>query len=98
MNYTWRKITSEDFKIVDLWDSEDLREYVTFNREFLLSEYFEMFGDSGFSKSGVALDDDGNIIPISVEYKSGLIIGGDGANENLNGFLNILKKYPRINS
>ena len=42
------------------------------------------------------VDDEGNIIPISVEYKSGLIIGGDGANENLNDFLNILKKYPRI--
>ena len=42
------------------------------------------------------MDDEGNIIPISVDYKSGLIISGDGANENLNDFLNILKKYPRI--
>ena len=42
------------------------------------------------------VDEMGNIIPISVDYKSGLIISGDGANENLLDFLMVLKKYPKI--
>lgn len=42
------------------------------------------------------VDEMGNIIPISVDYKSGLIISGEGANENLLDFLAVLKKYPKI--
>ena len=42
------------------------------------------------------VDKEGRIIPAGVEYKSGLLINGEGANENLNDLLPVIKKYPRI--
>lgn len=44
------------------------------------------------------VDRDGKIIPAGVEYRSGLLITGEGANENLKDFLLVVKKYPRIQS
>ncbi|MGN0929255.1 MAG: cell division protein FtsQ/DivIB [Alphaproteobacteria bacterium] len=42
------------------------------------------------------VDSDGKIIPAGVEYRSGLLITGEGANESLKDFLLVAKKYPRI--
>lgn len=42
------------------------------------------------------VDSDGNLIMSGVDYKSGLLITGDGANSNLNDFISAVKKYPRI--
>lgn len=51
-----------------------------------------MFSDGEY----FPVDGDGKIIPASVEYRSGLLITGEGANENLKDFLSVVKKYPRI--
>lgn len=42
------------------------------------------------------VDVDGNVIMSGIDYKSGLLITGDGANSNLNDFISAVKKYPRI--
>ena len=44
MNFNWKKMESSDYDIVDKWDSEDIREFITIDNAFTISEFYVMFG------------------------------------------------------
>ena len=44
MNFNWKKMESSDYDIVDKWDSEDIREFITIDNAFSISEFYVMFG------------------------------------------------------
>lgn len=79
MNFTWRRINEEDFNVIDKWDSNDIQKYVTFDGEFLLSEYYEMFGDPDYKTGFVATDNNEMIVGI-------LLYDNESENENIKNF------------
>ena len=64
MNFNWKRMESSDYDIVDKWDSEDIREFITIDNAFSISEFYVMFGFYDNRTSYKALDEDGKIIGI----------------------------------
>lgn len=64
MNFNWRKVNEDDYTVLDEWTSEDIKKYITFGNEFVISEYVEMFSYISDRNAYVAIDDNEEIVGV----------------------------------
>lgn len=64
MNFEWASLTDKDMEIIDTWKSEDIRDNITIDDTFTISELFDLFGKKDRSNTVKAMDENGNIVGI----------------------------------
>ena len=64
MNFNWKRLTNDDYDLIDTWKSEDITKFVTIDDTFNITDFFTMFGFSDNRTSYKAVDEDGKIIGV----------------------------------
>ena len=76
MNYIWDRLNDRDFDVVDKWSSTDIEKYITFDKTFTISEYYDSFGFGDQKHGAKAIDSNGEIVGV-VLYDTDRNFGSD---------------------